>query len=176
MTNLEKALGDRLNSHIGEVRKVLKNTGASSEEVEILTENLYDHAFSKAESLLDKYSAEEAAERTLAGLQPAESYGENSVLASQDAEGSGISVKTILGVVSVLLMGGSLALSAFLAEKIMFDVHQSGAVFLFGQILAFGIGIAALPSLLGRAGALCSAFMLLFLITGFLWKFFSGTG
>ncbi len=176
MSTLDNALSDRLNNHIRDVRQVLQGNGANSEEISILTENLYDHAFSTAEAMLEKYSVEEAVDRTLSGLQPPETYADRDFGFSGKDVKIASTVKVVLGVVSILFMGGSLALSAMLSDKIMFDVHHAGAIFLFGQIIAFGTGIAALPSILGRAGALCSAFMLMFLATGFLWNFFSGTG
>jgi hypothetical protein len=80
-----------------------------------------------------------------------------------------------LGKVSALTMIMALLLAAVFSHQKLFDTPFSGSIFVFGEMLALGTGIATWPNIWAKVGTLCSGLLLTFLTTAFLWVTFSKT-
>ncbi|MEJ2118463.1 MAG: hypothetical protein P8Y36_11460, partial [Alphaproteobacteria bacterium] len=80
--------------------------------------------------------------------------------------------KDWLGKLSAVIMIVALVLPVIMSKEKLFDTDPAGAIFIFGELLALGTGIASWPNIWAKMGAICSALLLSFLIAVFLWKTF----
>ncbi len=175
MNALEKAISGKMEKYLHAVRAVLENNGVEEEEIVDLLDNLRCHALETASRHVESMSFEDALGRTLASLEAPEIY------ASYTPQLSNIEKNTVrnysdwLGKMSALTMILALLLAAVFSQQKLFDTPFSGSIFVFGEMLALGTGIATWPNIWAKVGTLCSALLLTFLMTAFLWVTFSKT-
>jgi hypothetical protein len=175
MSALEKTMSGRMEKYLHAVRAVLESNGVEDEEIAELLDNLRCHALETASRHLETMSAEDAASRTLASLEAPETY------ASYRPQPPGVEMKAArnyadwLGKISALTMILSLLVAAAFSREKLLDTTFSGTVFVFGEMLALGTGVATWPNIWAKVGTLCSALLLSFLATAFLWITFSKT-
>lgn len=175
MNALEKAIPGRMENYLHAVRAVLENNGVEEEEIADLLDNLRCHALETASRHLESTNVDDAISRTLASFEAPETY------ASYTPQPSNIEKKTArncsdwLGIASALTMILALLVAAALSHQKLFDTPPSGAIFVFGEMLALGTGVAAWPNIWAKTGALCPGLLLTFLATAFLWVTFLKT-
>ena len=174
MNTTEKAISGRMEGYLRDVRVVLEGNGAEEEEIADLLDNLRCHALEKASFYLETMEYEEAINRTLATLDAPETYASPAFNTSDVAKKNVSKSRNWLGVLSALIMIVSLALPVMMSKEKLFDTDPAGAIFIFGELLALGTGIAAWPNIWAKMGAICSALLLSFLVAVFLWKTFFG--
>ena len=175
MNALEKAISGRMEKYLHAVRAVLENNGVEEEEIADLLDNLRCHALETASRHLESMSLEDAVSRTLASLEAPEIYASYTPQPSHIERKMVINYSGWLGKLSALTMILAFLLAAVLSHQKLFDTPYSGSIFVFGEMLALGTGIATWPNIWGKVGTLCSALLLTFLITAFLWVTFSKT-
>ncbi len=170
MATLEKILEERLSKHINSVRQTLSQEDMSPEDIEELLDNIYHHAISTARTYAEDHDINEAVEKTMATLEAPASYASQQEKQERGSDSKfNFQSKNILGGLSIIFMISGLVVGIILSDSRLFDTPYSGTVFIFGLLISLGTGLAALPNIFARLGALCSAFLLLFLITHFLW-------
>lgn len=175
MSTLEQAISRKMERYLRDVRAVLEKNGVEKEEVVDLLDNLRCHALETASRHMESMSLEDAANRTIASLEAPEIY------ASYTPESLNLEKKNAkdhsgwLGKMSALTMILAFLLAVAFSHQKLFDTPYSGSVFVFGEMFALGTGIATWPNVWAKVGTLCSALLLMFLITAFLWVTFSKT-
>jgi hypothetical protein len=169
MNTLEKAISGRLEKYLHAVRAVLENNGVEQEEITDLLDNLRCHALETASRHLESMSLEDALSRTLASLEAPDTYASYIPQPLNTEEKAIRNYSGWLGITSALTMILALLLAAVLSQHKLFDTPTSGTIFVFGEMLALGTGVAAWPNIWAKAGALCSALLLAFLMVAFLW-------
>jgi hypothetical protein len=175
MSTLEKTISGKMEKYLRDVRTVLKTKGVEEEEIVDLLDNLRCHALETASRHMESMSLEDAVSRTVASLEAPETYAS---YAPQSPNIHGNTAKDAsgwLGKISALTMIAALLLAVVFSHQKLFDTPQSGLIFIFGEMLALGTGIATWPNVWAKVGTLCSALLLAFLITAFLWVTFSKT-
>jgi hypothetical protein len=120
-------------------------------------------------------SLEDALDRTLASLEAPEIYASYTPRLSNIEKTAVTNYSDWLGKVSALTMILALLLAAVFSHQKLFDTPTSGSIFVFGEMLALGMGIATWPNIWAKVATLCSALLLTFLTTAFLWVTFSKT-
>ena len=153
----------------------MENNGVEEEEIVDLLDNLRCHALETASRHLESMSLEDALGRTLASLEAPETYASYTPRLSNIEKNAVINYSDWLGKLSALTMIMALLLAAVLSNQKLFDTPPSGTIFVFGEMLALGTGIATWPNVWAKVGTLCSALLLTFLVTAFLWVTFSKT-
>jgi hypothetical protein len=175
MNALEKAIPGRMEKYLHAVRTVLENNGVEEEEIADLLDNLRCHALESASRFMESMSVGDAISRTLASLEAPETYASYAPQPSNLERKAARNYSGWLGIMSALTMILALLLSAVLSNQKLFDTPPSGTIFVFGEMLALGTGVAAWPNIWAKAGALCSGLLLAFLATAFLWVTFLKT-
>jgi hypothetical protein len=175
MNALEKALPGRLEKYLHSVRTVLRNNGVEEGEIADLLDNLRCHALETASRYTESMSLDDAISRTLASLEAPETYASYTTEAPGLGKNPARNYPDWLGKVSALTMILALLVAAALSHQKLFDTPPSGSIFVFGEMLALGTGIAAWPNIWAKAGAVCSGLLLGFLATAFLWVTFLKT-
>jgi hypothetical protein len=175
MNALEKAISGRMEKYLRAVRAVLENNRVEEEEIVGLLDDLRCHAMEIASRHLESMSLEDAVSRTLASLEAPETYASHTPQPVYIERSTLINYSDWLGKLSALTMILAFLLAVVLSHQKLFDTPPSGSVFVFGEMLALGTGIATWPNVWAKVGALCSALLLTFLITAFLWVTFSKT-
>ncbi len=175
MSALEKAISGKMEKYLHGVRTVLENNGVKEEEIVDLLDNLRCHALETASRHLESMSFEDALGRTLASLEDPESYTSYTPQLSNIEKNTGRNYSDWLGKMSALTMILALLLAAAFSHQKLFDTPLSGSIFVFGEMLALGTGIATWPNIWAKVGTLCSGLLLAFLMTAFLWVTFSKT-
>jgi hypothetical protein len=135
-------------------------------------DNLRCHALEKASYYLETMEYEEAITRTLASLDAPETYASPTFNIPDIKKKIVSKSRNWQGILSALIMLVSLVLPVAMSKEKLFDTDPAGAIFIFGELLALGTGIAAWPNIWAKMGAICSALLLSFLIAVFLWKTF----
>ena len=172
MNTTEKAISVRMEGYLRNVRVVLKGNGAEEEEIADLLDNLRCHALEKASLYLETMEREEAINRTIASLDAPETYALATQRAPDIEKKNASKSKDWLGKLSAAIMIVALVLPVVMSKEKLFDTDPAGAIFIFGELLALGTGIASWPNIWAKMGAICSALLLSFLIAVFLWKTF----
>jgi hypothetical protein len=175
MTTLEKAISAGMEKYLHAVRAVLQKNGAGEEETLELLDNLRCHALETASRHAESMSVEDALSRTLACLEAPETYASHTLAAPAGRNNAAAGHSGLLGKISAATMIAALLLSAVLSQQKLFDTPYSGSVFVFGEMLALGTGVASWPDVWAKAGALCSGLLLAFLAAAFLWVTFIKT-
>jgi hypothetical protein len=177
MSLLEKAVSIRMEKYLDAVRAVLRSNGAGDEEVAGILDNLRLHALETASRHAENMSLEDAVNRTIAALEPPETYAAHDPrpAPAPGTSAARTSAPRWLGMASALTMLAALLVAAALSRERLFDTEPSGTIFVFGEMLALGTGIAAWPDVWAKAGALCSGLLLGFLAVVFLWVTFLKT-
>ncbi len=172
MNTIEKAISGRMEGYLREVRVVLEGNGAEEEEIADLLDNLRCHALEKASLFLRTMEHEEAINRTLASLDAPATYALATASAPDIEKKNTSNSMNWLGKLSAAVMIVALVLPVVMSKEKLFDTDPAGAIFIFGELLALGTGIASWPNIWAKMGALCSALLLSFLSAVFLWKTF----
>jgi hypothetical protein len=175
MNALETAISGKMEKYLHAVRAVLENNGVEEEEIVDLLDNLRCHALETASRHLESMSFEDALSRTLASLEAPETYASYTPQPPNIEKMAARNYSDWLGKMSALTMILALLLAVLFSQQKLFDTPYSGSVFVFGEMLALGTGIATWPNIWAKVGTLCSALLLTFLITAFLWVTFSKT-
>ncbi len=175
MSALEKTISGNIEIYLRDVRVILENNGVEKEEIIDLLDNLRCHALETASRHMESMSLEDAVNRTVASLDAPETYGSYTSQSPHPEKKTVEDHSNWLGRMSALTMVLTLLLAIILSHQKLFDTPHSGLVFVLGEMLALGTGIATWPNVWAKVGALCSAFLLMFLITVFLWVTFSKT-
>ncbi|MEJ2123492.1 MAG: hypothetical protein P8Y47_01470 [Alphaproteobacteria bacterium] len=167
MSTTEKAISARMKGYLRDVRVVLESNGVEEEEIADLLDNLRCHAVEKATLYLETMELEEAINRTLASLDAPETYASSPTAALNIIRKNSDKSKEWLGRLSALIMTLALVIPIVISKEKIFDTDPAGAIFIFGQLLALGTGIAAWPNIWAKVGVMCSSLLLLFLISVF---------
>jgi hypothetical protein len=175
MNVIEKTISDKMEGYLHDVRAVLEANRIKEDEIVDLLDNLYCHALETVSSYLERMSLENAVNRTMASLEAPESYASYSPQSPTLVKNGVRNYSDWLGKLSALTMILALLLSVLFFQQKLFDTPFSGSIFIFGEMLALGTGIATWPNIWAKVGTLCSALLLAFLATAFLWMTFSKT-
>jgi hypothetical protein len=170
MNTTEKAVFNKIEGYLRDVRAVLEGNGGEEGEIAELLDNLRCHALEKVSLLLETMELEEAINRTLVSLDAPETYASATRFVSDIKEKNTNKSKDWLGKISTLIMIVALVLPIVMSKEKLFDTDPAGAIYIFGELLAFGTGAAAWPNIWAKVGTLCSALLLMFLLLVFLWK------
>jgi len=175
MNVLEKTISDKMERYLHDVRAVLEANGIKEDEIVDLSDNLYCHALETVSRHLERMSLENALNLTFSSLASPDTYASYSQQISNNESNVARNYSDLLGKLSALTMILALLLSVLFSQQKLFDTPYSGSIFIFGEMLALGTGIATWPNIWAKVGTLCSALLLAFLITAFLWVTFSKT-
>lgn len=172
MNTTEKAISARMEGYLRDVRVVLEGNGAEEEEIADLLDNLRCHALEKASLYLETMEHEEAINRTIASLDAPATYASSTTASANITKQHPSKSKDWLSRLSALIMIVALILPILMSKEKLFDKDPAGAIFIFGELLALGTGIASWPNIWAKVGALCSTLLLSFLTAVLLWKTF----
>jgi hypothetical protein len=169
MSVLEKAVSDKMKKYLRDVRNFLESNAVDKEEIGALLDNLRCHALETAAHHMENMSLEDAVNRTVASLDAPEIYAAYAPPALSAEKRAVIDSSGRFGKLSALTMILALLLAVLFSQHKLFDTPPSGSIFIFGEMLALGTGIASWPNIWAKVGTLCSGLLLAFLATAFLW-------
>ncbi len=175
MSALEKTISLKMETYLRDVRAILESNGVEKEEIVDLLDNLRCHALETASRHMGSMSLDDAVSRTVASLEVPETYASYTSQSPSPEKKTAEEQPGWLGKISALTMILALLLAVTLSDQKLFDTPRSGLVFVFGEMLALGTGIATWPNVWAKVGTLCSALLLMFLVTVFLWVTISKT-
>lgn len=175
MSPLEKVISGKLEKYLRDVRSVLESNGIEKEEINDLLDNLRCHVLETATYHMENMSVDDAVNRTIASLEAPGIYASYTSQLPIKATKLSDNKSSLIGIISASTMIAALILAILFSQQKLFDTPLSGLVFVFGEMLALGTGVATWPNVWAKVGALCSALLLTFLITAFLWVSFSKT-